>query len=325
MRNSLISVIIPVYNVEQYLCACVDSVLNQTYRNLEIILIDDGSSDGSAQIADRYAETDSRVYVVHQKNGGLSVARNAGLQIAGGEYITFVDSDDCISEKYIEKLYALVRKYDADVSICDYIRFTEDTPFAETDTSADEMLFSNTECIKQMYQPKRHGMEFTSWAKLYRTKLFSENKIMFPVGKLHEDTFTTYRVLYYAGRIVFTDIALYGYRTRADSIMTSSFSLRRCDSLEANAQACQFFLDAGEEELLRYALNAYMRSGRKICRKIQTQYHGKDKKEQLHSLCAKCSQSLKKYGSTAKYSWNRRIYYTLWFAVSGRKYDHSSE
>ena len=189
--EDLISVIVPIYKVEKYLEKCILNIVNQTYSNLEIILVDDGSPDNSGKICDEYARKDSRIKVVHKLNGGLSDARNAGIEIATGKYIAFVDSDDYIEEKMISKLYDLLKANDADVSACNICKFYEDK----------EIELDENEEIVKSYPPEQailltildDSFGNYAWNKLYRSELFSD--VRFPFKRRYEDIATIYKIL----------------------------------------------------------------------------------------------------------------------------------
>ncbi|MDR3346595.1 MAG: glycosyltransferase, partial [Campylobacteraceae bacterium] len=196
MKNPLISVIVPVYKVEQYLAACLNSIVNQTYKNLEIILVDDGSPDNCGKICDEYAQKDSRIVVLHQPNGGVSRARNAGLDIAKGEYIAFVDSDDYIALDMYEELMSIAQKQSADVAICGIYVIKKDGMeiFKKTLEGLD------TNGIK--YQFLINSYPSFPWGRLYKTKLFQG--VRFPVGLIcYEDMFVMPKILSNADKIVF--------------------------------------------------------------------------------------------------------------------------
>ena len=162
-----ISVVLPIYNVKKYLETCVKAMTGQTYQNLEIILVDDGSPDGCPALCDELAKTDKRIRVLHKENGGLSDARNAGTQIATGEYITFVDSDDVVTETYVEYLYSLVEKYGCDMSLCTHTVVFEDGKKIPYGDGTDEMLDAK-ECLRRMLY--HDVIDTSAWAKLYRTE-----------------------------------------------------------------------------------------------------------------------------------------------------------
>ena len=213
MNNSLISIIVPVYNVEKYLEKCVESIINQTYKNLQIILVDDGSKDNSGKICDEFKLKDDRIEVIHKTNGGLSDARNAGLKIAKGDYIGFVDSDDYVEKDMFETFLSLIEKYNADISIVSYYEF-ENGKFVEKDYTNELIKMNSLEGLKQILIDKK--IPNYSCNKLFKRNLF--NDIKFPVGKKFEDIATTYRFFEKANLIIFKDVAKYYYIRRENSI-----------------------------------------------------------------------------------------------------------
>ncbi|MBP1744959.1 MAG: hypothetical protein H6Q58_1937 [Firmicutes bacterium] len=248
--GELVSVIIPVYKVEDYIRRCVDSVLKQTYGNLEIILVDDGSPDRCGEICDEYAAKDSRVVSIHKKNGGLSDARNAGMEVCKGEYITFLDSDDWVEAAYIEKLYRLLKETDSDISVCSFIRTSKED--AEPDAAPEEIrVFSNIEALNSLESNadiQLYIQLVVAWGKLYRRSLF--DGVTYPVGKLHEDEFTTYKLLYRADRVALTSAQLLYYWQREDSIMGAGFNVKgNLDATEALKERAEFYQKAGLDEL----------------------------------------------------------------------------
>jgi len=244
--ESLISIIVPIYKVEKYLNRCIKSILNQTYKNIEIILVDDGSPDNCGKICDRYANEDKRIKVIHKKNGGLSDARNAGLEICTGEYISFIDSDDWVEKNYIEVLYNLIKLKNSDIAICNYIEIFDEK--IKSLTEIEEIYtYSNIDSLYQLMG--KNGVNFTvAWGKLYKKTLF-EN-IRFPVGKIHEDEYTTYKLLYISKKVSYTTKKLYYYLKRKDSITGESFNIKnRLDAIEAIKERIKFFNDNGLIEL----------------------------------------------------------------------------
>lgn len=229
MNNPLISIIIPIYKVELYLRKCVDSVLAQTYTNLEIILVDDGSPDDCGKICNEYAEKDKRVVVIYKKNGGLSDARNAGLDIMKGEYVAFVDSDDWVSQKYIGDMYENLRKYDADISLSGTIYVYENN---KKDTvlpiSKNEGLYTQKEAVENLFYQK--GIFPSACSKLYKTELF--DTIRYPKGKLNEDSATTYKIFCLCNKISYTNANNYYYLQRIGSIENSLFSPKKMDAID---------------------------------------------------------------------------------------------
>lgn len=228
MDEQLISVIVPVYKVEPYLDQCVASIVNQTYQDLEIILVDDGSPDNCPAMCDTWAKRDCRIKVIHKENGGLSDARNAGLKIASGAYIALIDSDDIMDVNMLTQLYQALEENNADIAECDYVKFENGQPDF-SDGSVSITVLNSEDALRELLLERI--FRYTAWNKLYRKEVFSQ--LQFEVGKLHEDVFFTYQAFGVANRIVKLDAALYGYRQRSGSIMGSAFSLRNLDSLEA--------------------------------------------------------------------------------------------
>lgn len=218
MMDDLISVIIPIYKVEQFLPRCLDSVLAQTYQNLEIILIDDGSTDNCGKICDDYAEKDKRITVIHKENGGLSSARNAGLDIATGEYITFIDSDDFINHKMIERLADTMTECCADVVICNHKKvFEKDCVDESEDIAASKPNIYGYYDVISLYDLKSVVPAISACGKLYKKKCFSN--IRYPLNRLFEDLATTYKIMFASEKIAYIDEQLYYYLQRNGSIM----------------------------------------------------------------------------------------------------------
>ena len=231
-----ITVIVPVYNVEKYLDRCVESIINQTYQNLEIILVDDGSLDNCPVICDKLAERDCRVKVIHKQNGGLSDARNAGMEIATGELIGFVDSDDWIEPEMYQLLRDYMIEHDCDISACGVQMDWEDgTP--------SRRLTADGCCVLNTVEAMRASIEETwlkqpVWYKLYKSRIVKD--ILFPDGKYHEDVFWSYQAIGRAEKIGIFDCPCYHYLQRSGSIMGEGYSLKRLDSLEAKLARVQY-------------------------------------------------------------------------------------
>lgn len=220
--DELLSVIIPIYNVQSYLKRCVDSVINQTHQNLEIILVDDGSPDRCGQICDDYEKTDSRIKVIHKKNGGLSDARNAGLEVATGEWISFIDSDDWIEPTMYTELLDNAHKYGAEISVGG----VNDEIYGNGTTQIVKSTFNGkkeVECLEPVEAMRKHLVgSWAAWDKIYRRELFEG--IRFPVGEINEDELIMLLLLERCSKIVYTNEVYYHYIRRAYSITTSSFS-----------------------------------------------------------------------------------------------------
>ncbi len=211
--NDLISIIIPVYNMEKYLERCLDSVINQSYKNIEILLIDDGSTDSSSNICLRYSKMDSRIKYYKKENGGLSSARNYGLERISGDYIGFVDSDDIIHKDMYMILYNNLRKNNASMSICEVDRFTSTPSFSISDYD----IYSKEDILKIILEDKM----ICNFAvnKLYSKKIIKD--IRYPLNKVQEDVGTTYKFILNSEKIVYTKSKLYGYYSRGNSISKS--------------------------------------------------------------------------------------------------------
>ena len=224
-ERDMISIVVPVYNVEQYIGRCIESLIGQTYENIEIILVDDGSEDASGAICDQYSEREHRIITIHKENGGLSDARNAGILCAKGNMITFVDSDDFVHPDYISTLYHNMTEYEADISICRYVQTRENS--AKEDRREGQNIYSRTEGLERLlYQ----YISTSVCAKMYKTELF--HGVLFPYGKLYEDVVTIFLLFKKANRIVLSDRCLYYYYIRGDSIIHAEFTKKKFDYIE---------------------------------------------------------------------------------------------
>lgn len=224
----MISVIVPVYNVEKYIHTCINSILNQSYKDFELILVDDGSSDSCPIICNQYAKDYNNVVVIHKRNGGLSDARNIGTEIAKGEYITYIDSDDYIDKTYLEVLWGLINKYKADIAVTGIRKFYEEENITLFNHSIKEYCFSGMEALEHMlYQ---NMLDSSACAMLLPIKI--AKKYPFPYGKYHEDEFTTYKYYASASRVAITTKPQYFYLQRKHSIM-HTFGQANLDELEA--------------------------------------------------------------------------------------------
>jgi glycosyltransferase involved in cell wall biosynthesis len=225
VMGPLVSIVIPIYNVEKYLEECLNSVINQTYKSIEVILVDDGSTDRSGVIADRLARDDARLTVIHKSNGGLSDARNVGMRLAKGKYITFVDSDDYVDERFIEKILTMAERSSADIVQCNNSRSSDQLGKGSNKFVA---MSGRDAFVKLM---KFRIVSPTAWGKLYRLSLFRDNNLEFPVGRLHEDTAILYKLVYFASSIICLDMVLYYYRINSNSIMSSAYTKNHHESV----------------------------------------------------------------------------------------------
>lgn len=242
----IISIIVPIYKVEGYLDKCITSLVNQTYKNLEIILVDDGSPDNCGAICDAWAERDSRIKVIHKSNGGLSDARNAGLEVTTGEYVAFVDSDDWVELNYYEVLYKQLCKYNAKIAASGVIWAYEDheeisgTRFATKSYNSEEALYTIQ---------NNEGFLAVAWNKLYARELFQ--KIRYPYGRIHEDEFVTYRIIAEAENLVLCQDVNYYYRQREGSIMAEPDCEKEVFVLDAYLERISMFRERYPELFLK--------------------------------------------------------------------------
>lgn len=264
MNQPLISVIVPIYKVEQFLPNCVNSILNQTHKNLEIILVDDGSPDNCPKICDEYAEKDSRIKVIHQQNAGLSAARNAGLDIATGEYISLIDSDDFIHPTFLEYLLKILLKNDCDISECSFEKVDENDVLNNNfnfslNNDEELVIVDNIGALSRIHDDSLEIClkSVVVWNKLYKSNLFKD--IRYPVGKQHEDEFTTYQLFNKCKKLISSNKPLHAYVKRNSSIMNSGFKLKRLDALEAYDQYMNFFIEKGIPDLQERSARRYLR------------------------------------------------------------------
>lgn len=231
MVNPKISVVVPVYNVEKYFDNCVESLVNQTYSDLEIILVDDGSSDGCPQMCDEWAGKDTRIKVIHKTNGGLSDARNVGMKIATGKYISFIDSDDYIALDFFETLLPVMETENSDIVECSVVKFYEDGRFEEYSDDLAVTTFETESALSRLIAENPFHQHV--WNKLYKTQLVKD--IPYVVGKLNEDEFWTYQVFGRAKKVSRINKTMYYYLQRSSSIMGETYNIRRLDALEGKS------------------------------------------------------------------------------------------
>ena len=290
INHDLISVIVPVYNVELYLEDCVRSILSQTYSDLQIILVDDGSTDHSGEICDEYANIDARIIVIHKANGGLSDARNIGIKTATGKYVAFVDSDDCIDASMIEKLYRACDDNDADLSMCFFEKFDEEKTYKMNHIHNQNKIevCTGKDILADIYlvkKPFNHGC-IVIWNKLYKRDLFTKDTF-FPYGKIHEDEFVTPELLLQARKAVVIYESLYFYRIRPGSIISKGFARENIDALEARRKTLNKCKIMEERRVCDAVLAAFYsmvfsyyracgeienKAERKVCRKMVYDY-----------------------------------------------------
>jgi len=253
--QDLISVIIPIYNVEQYLERCVKSVQNQTFTNLEIILVDDGATDSSGAICDRLAESDRRIKVIHQENAGLACARNSGLEIYTGDYVCFIDSDDYIHPEYIRYLHRLCVDNCCKMAYCESVTTHEDSYQSSLDLVKPYVVFESHDLLNLFFGPD-HSTIVVAWNKLIRRDVVGN--VRFEPGIIHEDEATTFKFIYNAGRVTYTKNVLYYYFSREDSITGQPFGVRNLDILKGYENRLKFYGEKGETDLLRKEYAFYL-------------------------------------------------------------------
>lgn len=265
-EEKLISIIVPVYNIKDYVSKCIESIMGQTYHNLEIILVDDGSTDGSGEICDRYAEYDRRIDVIHRENGGLSEARNCALDRVRGDLIAFVDGDDWIHPQMCELMLGVMEQRRADIVTCRLER--ENADFAKhryTKSDLDARVLTGTESLSNIGIPS-----VVAWNKLYRKEIF--DNIRYPKGRLHEDEYVIHRIFYKCNRVAVIGQPLYFYTIRDGSIVMQMTPQRINHALEALADRVRFsdehnwseVMPAVVEQYCDYCIGIYkdIRSGR---------------------------------------------------------------
>ena len=267
-----VSVIVPVYKVEAYLDECMESIVKQSYSRLEIILIDDGSPDRCPQMCDAWKARDARVKVIHKPNGGLSDARNAGLDICTGEYIAFVDSDDWINPEMYQRMVETIEREGADICACNIISVY---PNREVSWGGKTYTVGDSEkMLDLLYSDSVYPV--CAWNKLYRRELW--DGFRFPVGKICEDAFTTFLLLHKAEKIVQITDALYYYRIRSESIMTAAFSHKSMDEEEAWRKNYEFIKE-NYPKLYRKSFTFYLQSVNVLLHRIKKEQRSQFPKE----------------------------------------------
>lgn len=264
--KDLISIIVPVYKVEKYLENCILSLLNQTYENIEIILIDDGSPDNSGKICDEYAEKDERIKVIHGENAGVSVARNIGIENASGQYLAFIDSDDYVEKTMIERLYTLIKNNEAAISACNVIKFIEGEELKTNENLEEKTKFCSVEdAIVLTILDDNFGNFVCN--KLFKKELFKE--IRFPTDRRYEDVATTYKLLCKADKIAVTTFEGYYYLTkRAGSTTTTNYDSEIVlDNLKSYTEKYEYLVNKCEG-IKDYLDAEYIRAVTSVLEKI---------------------------------------------------------
>lgn len=290
----LISVIVPVYKVEPYLHRCVDSILAQTFTDFELILVDDGSPDNCPAICDEYAAKDSRIHVIHQKNGGLSAARNTGVDAASGAYLFFMDSDDVIHPDTLRILYECIEKTGAEISVGEFTRFSEENSITFLPWDENYTVLTNLEALDSFFDGRESLHSLVSvCCKLIRRDLF--DGIRFPVGRLFEDEFTTYKLYYHAAKTVFCGDTLYYYFVNDNGITRNLTMDKRFDEYDAQWERIKFFQEYGLDTLLGKAALTFLETAQwdRIACRNESQTVNPEKKTRFENQYAAAFQIAK--------------------------------
>lgn len=267
--DGLVTIIIPVYRVEAYLERCIRSVIAQSYYNLEIILVDDGSPDRCGEICDHFAQDDPRVKVYHKANGGLSDARNYGITKSHGVFVSFIDSDDYVAPNYVEYLYDILMKYDADISCCCMEKTICNTStYGLNQSLPKERLLTGKEACRELFG-NLYDVLVTAAGKLYKREIVRKNP--FPVGRKHEDEAMTCQYYYTADRVVVGNQCLYAYYQNPSSIMHTRKNCFNEDLIWAMRHRAKFFVERNEPELSKLAWNMLVQH----CLYESVHYNGK--------------------------------------------------
>lgn len=288
----MISVIVPIYNAEQYLSNCVESICRQTYRDLEIILIDDGSTDHSLDICNALAKKDSRIQVIHKQNSGPSESRNMGLDTARGEYISFVDSDDYAHPQMLETLLKALINTDSDIAMCDFQYADKQHDEIQLKADPQVKIYREDEMFELLWS--ENVKIVVQWNKLYKRKIFSD--LRFPVGKINEDTYIAHRQLNHCNQLVYIDQKLYIYVQHSGSIMATMSCKRINDTIEAYEDRIRFFIERGRnkeaertrksllDDLLYFAEQQYKNKQLEILKYTQKRFRSCYRQYWLHAI-----------------------------------------
>ncbi len=252
-----IDIVIPVYNAENYIVQCINSIRDQIFTDFRVIAVDDGSTDRSGEILDSLAKEDRRIEVIHQKNGGLSNARNAGLKVLKSPYLCFVDADDLVHRDYLSCMYELIKEYEAELVISGYhiLEAGESADLTEAGGYENIKVYGDTTEYEELFKDETVKLTCV-WNKLYRAELW-ENRT-FPEGKVFEDDYVFYPVLDRSKRTVITDTVLYEYRMVEGSVSHEPYNLKMLNHVEAKREQIEYFHKAGKQRLVEISLDAYI-------------------------------------------------------------------
>lgn len=302
LLEALVSIVVPIYNVELYLEKCIQSILEQSYKNIEVLLIDDGSTDKSGEICDVYAGKDERIKVIHKKNGGLSSARNIGIKNSNAEYICFIDSDDWINREFTKVLMENILNSDAEIAVCGFIYEYSDKKTCNKIINSSKIL-NGQDALYNLYNQNYLTMT-VAWNKIYKKSLF--NNIRYEEGIINEDENIIHELFYKSAKIVCIDKYLYHYRIRKNSITKSSFSLKNLDSVYVYENRLSFFENRNEALLTNLTLERYFRVLLESYYKV---YFSELKNKELYSkeLTNKIDDNMTRFLSLKKMNFANRI------------------
>jgi len=310
--NELVSVVVPVYNPGKYLDRCLHSLRQQTYSNLEIILVDDGSTDGSGERCDEYVLQDSRIHVIHKENGGAASARNRGIDVSTGTYLVFIDADDYVDLYFVEILYRLCKKNNCLVSICD-LTWTTENHLNFTELNPDEKEFVS-DSMQLMYRccNKNKIKETIICNKMYRRDLFED--LRYPEGVTYEDLATTHKILYHAGRVAETTRIMYAYYKSENSVTRRKYSLLNFDSEnKAQDERAVFFHEIGDMQLFEHAIISIERN--RIANYCKCARYLPDCKQERHSLRQRFVKDYKYIRRSSRLGGKDSILFKLFLAL----------
>ena len=306
--SNIISIIVPIYKVEKYLDRCINSILNQTFKDFELILVDDGSPDRCGDICEEYAKKDKRIKVIHKENGGLSDARNAGLDIAKGEFVGFVDSDDFIHKDMYMILYDTLVKSKSDISQCKFKYFSKENELNKNIINDGKYkIYNNIDAIEEIMDNK--NLNANVWNKLYKRELFRE--IRFPKGKIHEDEFVTYKVFYRAKTISYVNKELYYYFSNDTGIMKNLNINSKFDWIEAIEERNEFLLSIKEKNLFNKSNSYLFFNLIKLRYNIKKSEELKNKSQMYNLVNEKIKYSLNAISDKSSYSKLNKIVVSL--------------
>lgn len=290
-KQDLISVIVPCYNVEQYIDKCIECITRQTYSKLEIILVDDGATDGTGKKCDEWALKDYRIKVLHQENKGLSGARNAGIDASSGKYLSFIDSDDMIAADYVETLYNCIIDQGAPMAQGRSENFFKEEDIESFNSTFDSKVMTGIDMCHALMSSYHKGWGIVM-TKMFDRRLFDD--IRFPQGKIHEDEYVVYRLIWKAEKIAVSDRIVYYYRSRREgSITHSSYSLSRLAAIDARKERCEFFRQKGQQMLYEDAVMSLCRAQVSNLSKLKAS-DVPDKEKSIKTITGELKQNLSK-------------------------------